>query len=137
VELLRPSLGTELTAEAVVEHALAGDLGARRAIDDAGRHIGSALANLCNLFNPELIVVGGTLAAAGDLLLEPMRDAVRRRAIPSAAEDVEIVMGVLGERAEMLGAVALVLYEREGAASAPSPNGAGRNVVHTRQEVRE
>ena len=72
-------------------------------------------------------MVGGTLAMAGEILLEPMRDAVQRRAIPSAADDVKIVTGVLGERAEMLGAVALVLYEREGAASAaprPLANGA-------------
>jgi predicted NBD/HSP70 family sugar kinase len=137
VELLRPSMGADVTVETVVARAADGDLGARRAIGDAGRHIGSALANLCNLFNPELIVVGGTLAAAGEVLLEPMRDAVKRRAIPSAAEDVRIVMGVLGERAELLGAVALVLYEREGAASASSPNGGGRTGVKTRQEVRE
>ena len=135
VELLRPSLGPDLTAELVIQRAREGDLGARRAIGDAGRHIGSALANLCNLFNPELIVVGGTLAAAGEILMEPMREAVTRRAIPSAAEDVEIVPGVLGERAEMLGAVALVIYEREGAASAYSPSSGRGIAVHTRQEV--
>jgi predicted NBD/HSP70 family sugar kinase len=135
VELLRPSLGPEVTVEMAVERAREGDLGARRAIGDAGRHIGSALANLCNLFNPELIVVGGTLAAAADIFLEPMRDAVKRRAIPSAAEDVEIVAGVLGDRAEVLGAVALVLYEREGATSGRSPTNGGRQDVHTQQEV--
>jgi predicted NBD/HSP70 family sugar kinase len=127
VELLKPSFGPDTTVETVVEHALDGHLGSKRAIGDAGRHIGSALANLCNLFNPELIVVGGSLAAAGEVLLEPMREAVKRRAIPSAAEDVQIVMGRLGERAEMLGTVALVLYESEGAASAaprPLANGA-------------
>jgi predicted NBD/HSP70 family sugar kinase len=126
VDLLRPSLGPDVTVEAIVEHALDGHLGSKRAIGDAGRHVGSALANLCNLFNPELIVVGGTLANAGEVLLEPMREAVQRRAIPSAAEDVKVVPAVLGERAEMLGTVALVLYEREGAASAPRPavNGA-------------
>ncbi|MFL5910828.1 MAG: ROK family protein [Gaiellaceae bacterium] len=121
VELLKPSLGPEVTGELVVERALEGHAGSRRAIGDAGRHVGSALANLCNLFNPELIVVGGTFAAAGDVLLEPMREAVQRRAIPSAAEDVEIVTAALGDRAELLGAVALVLYEREGAASSPRP----------------
>jgi hypothetical protein len=47
------------------------------------------------------------------VLLAPMREAVRRRAISTAAEDVEVVPGVLGERAELLGAVALVLYEAE------------------------
>jgi predicted NBD/HSP70 family sugar kinase len=128
VELLKPSLGDETTVEAIVEQAADGHLGSKRAIGDAGRHVGSALANLCNLFNPELVVVGGTLAAAGDVLLEPMREAVQRRAIPSAAEDVQIVTGVLGERAEVLGAVALVLYEREGAASAPVPLADGAKV---------
>lgn len=128
VELLRPSLGPTVTAETIVEQALDGHPGSRRAIGDAGRHIGSALANLCNLFNPELIVVGGTLALAGDVLLEPMRDAVKRRAIPSAAEDVEIVTGRLGDRAEMLGTVALVIYESEGAATAPRPLADGATV---------
>jgi predicted NBD/HSP70 family sugar kinase len=128
VELLRPSLGADVTGETIVQQALDGHPGSRRAIGDAGRHVGSALANLCNLFNPELIVVGGTLAAAGDVLLEPMREAVQRRAIPSAAEDVQIVTAALGDRAELLGAVALVLYESEGAASAPLPVADGASV---------
>jgi predicted NBD/HSP70 family sugar kinase len=113
VEMLRPSLGDHVTAEDVLEHAAAGDARCRRAIGDAGRHIGHALANLCNLFNPERIVVGGSLGSAGDVLLEPLREAVERRTIPSAAADVDIVPGVLGDRAEMLGAVALVIYENE------------------------
>jgi predicted NBD/HSP70 family sugar kinase len=76
------------------------------------------VANLCNLFNPERVVVGGSIGAAGDLLLDAMRESVRLRAIPSAAEDVDIVPSELGERAELLGAVALVLYEAEGVATA-------------------
>jgi glucokinase-like ROK family protein len=111
VELLRPSLGDGLTAEKVLERAADGDPGCRRAIGDAGRYIGSALADLCNLVNPERIVVGGTIGASGDVLLEPMRESLRHRAIPSAGEDVEIVAGSLGDRAELLGTVALVLYE--------------------------
>jgi predicted NBD/HSP70 family sugar kinase len=67
------------------------------------------VANLCNLVNPERIVVGGSTGHAGDLLLDPLRESVRLRALPSAAEDVQIVPGELGERAELLGAVALVL----------------------------
>jgi predicted NBD/HSP70 family sugar kinase len=111
VELLRPSLGADLTVAEVLERAYEGDPGCQRAIADAGRHIGQALGNLCNLFNPERIVVGGSLGAAGDLLLDPVREAVERAAIPSAADDVEIVLGVLGQRAELLGAVGLVLHE--------------------------
>ncbi len=78
-------------------------------LEDAGRRMGVAVANLCNLVNPERIVVGGSVGMAGEVILEPLRDSVRLRAIPSAAEDVEIVNGQLGERAELLGAVALVL----------------------------
>jgi predicted NBD/HSP70 family sugar kinase len=110
VGLLRRSLGEELEPEDVIERATEGDLGCRRALADAGRHIGVAVANLCNLVNPERIVVGGSIGCAGDLLLDPLRESVRLRAIPSAAEDVEIVPGELGERAELLGAVALVLF---------------------------
>ena len=113
LELLKPSLGDDLTPEAVIESAAGGDLACLRAIGDAGRHLGAALANLCNLVNPERIVVGGSLAQAGDALLDPMRETVQRRAIVSAARDVEIRAGELSERAEMLGAVALVLYEVE------------------------
>jgi predicted NBD/HSP70 family sugar kinase len=113
VELLRSSLGHDLTIEEVVERAVAGDPGCWRAIADAGRHVGHAVATMCNLFNPERVVVGGSVGQARELLLAEMRDAVRRWAIASAAQDVEIVAGVLGERAEMLGALALVMHESE------------------------
>jgi glucokinase-like ROK family protein len=122
-ELLRATRGEEMTGERVVELALEGDPGCRRAIADAGSHTGHAVANLCNLFNPERIVVGGSLGAAGDILLDPLREAVRRRVIPSAVEDVEIVEGVLGDRSELLGAVALVLNEKEQGVVASQPLG--------------
>jgi predicted NBD/HSP70 family sugar kinase len=109
--LLGRSRGEELDLDGVLSMAAAGDPACGRALRDAGRHIGVALANLCNLVNPERIVVGGSMGYAGDLLLDPLREAVALRAIPSAAEDVEVVLGELGERAELLGAVALVLHE--------------------------
>jgi predicted NBD/HSP70 family sugar kinase len=108
IELLRPALG-ELTVGDMIERGRSGDQGCRRVLADAGAAIGAAAANLCNLLNPERIVVGGELGAAGELLLDPLRDGVRRAAIPSAAADVEVVQGELGERAEVLGALALVL----------------------------
>jgi predicted NBD/HSP70 family sugar kinase len=109
--LLSRSLGEELGLDDVLSRAQDGDPGCRRALADAARHIGVAVANLCNLVNPERIVVGGSMGRAGALLLDPLRESVNLRAIPSAAEDVEIVPGELGERAELLGAVALVLQE--------------------------
>jgi predicted NBD/HSP70 family sugar kinase len=110
LELLRPALG-EPTVRDVLTRAEAGDQRCRRVLADAGTAIGAAAANLCNLINPERIVVGGDLGAAGELLLASMRESVLRAAIPSAAANVEVVAGVLGERAEVLGAVALVLRE--------------------------
>jgi predicted NBD/HSP70 family sugar kinase len=121
VELLRRSLGEELTIEAVLERSAEGDAGCRRAIADAGRHIGTAVANLCNLLNPQRVVVGGSIGTAGDVLLDPMRDAVRRHAIATAAQDVRIVRGELGDRAELLGAVALVLQTADPIVAAIRP----------------
>lgn len=119
--LLSRSLGEGLTLEDVLTRSVDGDPGCRRALADAGRHIGASVADLCNLINPERIVVGGSMAVAGDVLLDPLREAVGLRAIPSAAEDVQIVPGELGERAELLGAVALVLQKAGPAWSGPAP----------------
>jgi len=107
---LRPSRG-EISVAEMLRAAADGDLACRRLIADAGTAIGGALATLCNLINPERIVVGGDLADAGDLLLEAARLALGRGAIASAASGVELVPGVLGERAEVLGAVALALRD--------------------------
>ena len=119
--LLSRSLNEPLSLDDVLARALEGDPGCRRALADAGRHIGAAVADLCNLINPERIVVGGSMSVAGNVLLDPLREAVGLRAIPSAAEDVLIVPGELGERAELLGAVALVLHEAGPAWSGPAP----------------
>ncbi len=119
--LLSRSLGEGLTLEDVLTRSVGGDPGCRRALADAGRHIGASVADLCNLINPERIVVGGSMAVAGEVLLDPLREAVGLRAIPSAAEDVGIVLGELGERAELLGAVALVLQKAGPAWSGTAP----------------
>jgi predicted NBD/HSP70 family sugar kinase len=113
VDVLRRSHGTDLTLDDVLRLAAEGDLGCRRAIADAGGHIGRATAALCNLVNPERIVVGGSLSAAGEMLLGPLRSAIERHAVPSAARDVTIVRGELGSRTETLGALALVIAESD------------------------
>ena len=109
--LLQPSHGPDLTMERVVQLAREGDPGCRRVIGDVGRHIGSGVANLCNLLNPSRVVLGGSLAEAGELVLGPIRDSVSRYAIPSAARQLSVLPGALGGRAEVLGALALVLNE--------------------------
>lgn len=125
--LLQPSHGPGLTMERVVQLAREGDPGCRRVVGDVGRHIGSGVANLCNLLNPSRVVLGGSLAEAGELVLGPIRDSVSRYAIPSAARQLSVLPGALGGRAEVLGALALVLSEMgdstllEGTLSAATP----------------
>jgi predicted NBD/HSP70 family sugar kinase len=97
--------------EGVVRLARDGDPGCRRVIADVGRHIGSGVANLCNLLNPSRVVLGGDLAEAGELVLGPIRESVGRYAIPSAARQLSVLPGALGGRAEVLGALALALSE--------------------------
>ncbi|MGW0791068.1 ROK family transcriptional regulator [Streptomyces sp. NPDC002911] len=109
--LLKPSHGSDLTMERMVQLAREGDPGCRRVIGDVGRHVGSGVANLCNLLNPSRVVLGGSLAEAGEMVLAPIRDSVSRYAIPSAARQLSVLPGALGGRAEVLGALALVLSE--------------------------
>ncbi|MER6218271.1 MULTISPECIES: ROK family transcriptional regulator [unclassified Streptomyces] len=122
--LLQGSHGPELTMEKVVELAREGDPGCRRVITDVGRHVGSGVASLCNLLNPSRIVLGGSLAEAGELVLAPIRESVGRYAIPSAARQLSVLTGSLGARAEVLGALALVLSEM-GDSTVLAENGRG------------
>ena len=98
-----------------------GDPAVSRLIGEAGREIGVALASLCNLINPSCVIIGGDLSAAGELITEPVLESIRRYAITSAAEQVNVVAGVLGERAELLGALALVLHATDGVVGAGPP----------------
>lgn len=93
----------------IVLRAMSGDAGCIRAIADAGKHIGVATANLCNLFDPERVVVGGELARAGELLLGPIRQAAERAVIVSEESAPEIVHAQLGDRAATLGAIAFAI----------------------------
>jgi predicted NBD/HSP70 family sugar kinase len=113
LRLVQATRDEELTVKQVIELAREGDAGCRRAIADAGQVVGGVVAGLVNLFSPEMVVVGGDLGEAGDLLLDSLREAVRRDALPAAASELKIVAGELGERANLLGALALVLMQSE------------------------
>jgi predicted NBD/HSP70 family sugar kinase len=126
VELLRRSHGDSLSIEDMVEQAIAGDPACQRVLADAGRIVGGPVAALCNQFNPELVVVGGRLAPAGELVLGPLREAVRRYAIPAAAETARIVPSALGARAELLGALVLVIGQSDRALSGRQREAVGK-----------
>ena len=93
----------------LLQAAEAGDGSSRRVIADAGRHIGVAAASLCNLFDPELIVVGGELGLAGEILMAPMRHSLERSALAGLGGLPEIVGASFGEWAEARGAIAVAL----------------------------
>jgi predicted NBD/HSP70 family sugar kinase len=122
--LVSASRGHKPTVQEMIAEALAGDAGCRRAITDAGRVVGGVVAGLVNLFSPEMVVIGGDLGEAGELLLKPLREAVIRDALPEAASGLEIVAGELGERANLLGALALVLMQSEHEVAARVAGGA-------------
>lgn len=108
LSLFPPSEGMQRLSD-LLGAAEAGDGSARRVIADAGRHIGIATASLCNLFDPELIVVGGELGEAGEILMAPMRHSLERSALPSTAGLPEIVGASFAEWAEVRGAIAIAL----------------------------
>ncbi|QDG66195.1 MULTISPECIES: ROK family transcriptional regulator [unclassified Pseudarthrobacter] len=108
IELLGRGEDPPLTPADIVRKALARDSATLRVVDDAGLAVGRALGNVANLINPEVIVVGGPLAGLGDLLLDPIRRGLIRHAVPVIGETTTLTMSSLGDRAEALGAAALV-----------------------------
>jgi predicted NBD/HSP70 family sugar kinase len=119
-ELVGASRGEEVSRARLLELIASADPAALRLIGDAGREIGISIANLCNVINPGSVIVGGELSGAGDAITDPITESIRRYAIPSAAEQVSVVAGVLGERAELLGALALVLHASDRFVAAPA-----------------
>jgi glucokinase len=104
--------GTEIDGKAVTDAALAGDETAVAVLDLTGRRLGVALASFANIFEPETIVIGGGVMAAGDLLLEPARRELRARALPPINR-TPVVAAELGYDAGMIGAAAMARIELE------------------------
>jgi glucokinase len=96
--------GRELTGPFVTELAHDGDPVARDALETVGRALGVGLSSLVNLLNPEVIVIGGGVIAAGEMLLEPARREMRERALAPARDAVRVVAAAFGEEAGMIGA---------------------------------
>jgi glucokinase len=103
--------GRELTGPLITELARAGDPVATDAIALIGRRLGVGLVSLVNIFNPQIVVIGGGVSAAGDLLLDPARALVRERALAPGRDMVRIETAVFGAEAGLVGAA---LAAREG-----------------------
>jgi glucokinase len=96
-----------VTARTVVEAARAGDPLARHVLDTAVIYLAMGIANIVSILNPEMVVLGGGLFQAADLLLEPVRREFKRWAQPLAAKRAKIELSVLGEDAGLYGAAKL------------------------------
>lgn len=103
-----------VTAESVYEAIVAGDLYAKEVMRETAAFLGTGIANLINLLNPEMVVIAGGVTRAGDHLFEPLRAEVRRRAFRRAAEGCRIVASELGGMAGVIGAAATFRVERCG-----------------------
>lgn len=109
-KLAQEAFGPAVDAHRLVRLAAEGDSAAVEILDGVGRKLGAAIGSFVNIFRPQLVVIGGGFASAGDFLLEPARETMRREALPPARDSVEIVRAELGTAAGLIGA-ALVAYD--------------------------
>ncbi len=100
-----------ITAAVLIEAARQNDPEAIKILEKAGLNLGVRIAYLINLFNPEIVILGGGMERAGDLILEPIKRMVRRLAFEEPASMVRIIPSRLGENAVSLGSASLVIRE--------------------------
>ena len=103
-KLAQAEFGPAVDAHRLVRLAAEGEQRAVEILDGIGRHLGAGIGSLVNIFNPDLVVIGGGFAAAGDFVLDPAREVVRREALAGAGERVRIVRAELGTAAGLIGA---------------------------------
>jgi glucokinase len=104
---------TRITAQTVYQAANDGDDLAREVVRDTAKFLGAGVANLVNIFNPEIVVICGGVTLAGDQLFEPLRREVTRRAFKPAVQVCRIVPGMLPGTAGVYGAARAFLEQRE------------------------
>jgi glucokinase len=105
----------DITAATVYEGAVLGDAYANEVMKETAKFLGTGIANIVNILNPELVVIAGGVTRAGDHLFVPLRAEVRRRAFKSAQEACEIVPAQLAGTAGVIGAIAMFKKEVLGA----------------------
>ena len=99
-----------LTVEHVIQSAQQGDSCALAVLDEAGTQVGVAVSTLINLFNPEMVIIGGPIGSlAGQLLLDPVIKEAQRRTLSRPFNMTKIVNGTLGTKAVAIGAAVLAI----------------------------
>lgn len=97
----------KLEAKDIFDAAREGDTFSLDLVDYEAEYLALGIANILNIINPEVVVLGGGVALAGDILLNPMREKMVKYALPVTLEELKIVQGVLGNEAGIKGAVGL------------------------------
>jgi len=105
---LAKNSGKPVTITTVVKAAESGDAFANQLLKEAGAILGKKASFLVNLFNPEILIIGGGIEIGGSPLLDSVRETVKQSAIPEATEKLRIIPSQLGENGVALGAAALV-----------------------------
>jgi predicted NBD/HSP70 family sugar kinase len=118
VDRLREALSEPVSLQEGATRALAGDVRCRETFHAAGVAAGRVAGAVCNVVNPERVIVGGDLIVAGQVLVEGVRAGVAETAIGAVRGDVEVAAATLGDRAELLGAIGLAIAEADIAAVA-------------------
>lgn len=109
LSLIQPTHPTITSIADLVASALDDDPACARLIGDAGRTAGVAAANLCNIINPDALVIGGSLAAAGDLLIDPLRESLQRYGLPNAVTNLRVAPAIFGADTHLIGAIGLAM----------------------------
>ncbi|MCK4539165.1 MAG: ROK family protein [Candidatus Krumholzibacteria bacterium] len=135
----RKSSGTESllagkddhSVKEIYEAAAGGDAAAIETFEETGRYLGIGLANIVHILNPDRIAIGGGIAGAGEMILGPARESMKRHLMGDILQDIEVVPAVLGNTASFLGAAMLA------AAGAGLTNAEGRETESSEDEEKD
>lgn len=103
----------EITAKRINEAAVQGDEAALSIIEETGFYLGIAIVNIIHILNPEVVVLAGGLIGAGELLMNPIKQIIEKRALKASYKDTKIVFSRLGTDAGIIGAAGCLLKELE------------------------
>ncbi|OCA86389.1 ROK family glucokinase [Pradoshia sp. D12] len=100
-----------ITSKDVVDCAIGGDQASQDVLDEVAKYLGLAAANVGNMINPDIIVIGGGVSKAGDIILKPIEKYFKQFAFPRVAESTEIKVASLGNDAGVIGAAGLIMQQ--------------------------
>ena len=106
---MKKATSSEVTTEIIYEKALAGDVTARKALEETGRYLGVAVANIANVLNPEIVLLSGGLAGAADILIPVIREEASSRAFEAVIAGLTITTGAIPDDAGVIGAAGCAL----------------------------